>query len=1739
MSKSASSSAAQASKEAGAASDAASHYGTRSRNRHGNNRPNYAEDSVDMDFEYSHDTKKDDPKKPSRNRNSSPAVPQDAFATSSTSAPASASASAPTRSSSSRKSNAANGDSGRGPHQESTKDHNTSAASTPSNSSDRNTTSQPPSKKRKTASSSSSASNVQSNPQLAKRAHAIVQNSGARPLVTYPDSNMMSFTNTKALLQKDGSLVADDGTELRQNDHVYLVSEPPGEPYYLGRVMEFMHAGNDTKNPIDAIRVNWYYRPKDIGKRVQDTRLLLATMHSDVSPLSTIRGKCHIMHKSEIASLEEYKKTPDSFWYERLYDRYIQKHYDLIPTDSIINVPERVKRVLDEHWKFVLVEQGRGRELTAAMKLCKKCGGYCASNDSVDCSDCKITWHMNCVSPPVMKKPSRGFGWSCAPCSRRHEKMINARHTPVFGNTPEIDDEDLIEEEEDPTAATKTSSMTPSVAEDARQEPTAEQKQQASLWPFRYLGAHCKVEDALDLDDRIYPRTSTRIGPRHQATVLPYPGRPVEYEKPLELKKPGRREPRLTKEQLAEFEAKKLERENRPAWLQDEPPGYTARGENYDNDDPRCTATLLWKPPTEQQISSARLTSFMNDARDLCSTVDVPENSTNLQDVALNSLFISGFDTKEALQMTLDTDIVDFKEPRLSPSEMKKFEEGVGKFGSELALVSRYVKTVEHKHIVRLYYTWKKTQRGKEVWGNYAGRKSKKEAKAAAKTVAKLQDDIADNVDDSAYDCEKATKQKRSFVCKFCTTKKSRQWRRAPNGGPTDTGKGSRDKNNQYVTALCRRCAELWRRYAIQWEDIEEVAKKIAQSGGRAWKRKQDEELLKELVFAKDIRSPEPPVVTTNGSVSKATVANGAEQPPRKKLKSAADEKSLESSPAPSTQSKKKDKEKGKDKDKEREKEKEKDKEKEKEATEKEQEKVKSTPAPEKLAATPAPATADIPKPKPQPCAVCSELNDTILTCKECRLPVHPACYGVLGRSAAKASKCGRWTCDTCINDRSPQVSLDYRCVLCPLDTTTYDFVGVPEKTSRKKDKADREQAKKAAEYYSKKQEENGRPADPREALKRTADNNWIHITCAALTPELQFGNTETLVPVEGVASIPRARFDRACGICNIKTGACVDCDGCNQSFHVECARRKPNRFFVGFTINSVKSTRRGHHNIVTVNGETGVMSPFIWCLSHEATPPSMIGLHDQIKGHSVSALQFYIQNYKQADLTLTGNVRKATVILAASKASSSSFGRRLSATASESPTTNTAQPVTADSPDSVPESGNCNDKVCAACGIDVSPRWWPIDEALLQELAERTDEEPAPAVGDEAKKFVEQRKFRCHKCYKLGKTPQKNITEPEPDMFFEEVSQAKYSPPPPVPASIVAPGPPMIHQPNMFAMQPAPIAPERPAQLASPRIAPPPLQQQPEIHHSSFQAWAPPTAPVHRPAPSSPPGPPASRDRYYPMIMPPFGSNEWNNEYRSHRGEPPHCNDSGSRPDPVHRPATEHVPMHNQRYNDPAPAPPPQMQHPSSQQPVTLASLRPPPLPIPASQPSSMAPVPQYPHAPPPASMPPAPSYHHSYASNLSPVHHHSHPQHHHGHNSHINNHPHQSHPHPHAPHAPITHNQQHPPLHHSPHGSMASSGPPRRNEPIPMVSLHPQRPPAPPAPAPAYAGHTHTHTHSGSPLGRDHQYAHYSSPRDRASGITPLPIVRQQPQDGLGRPTGGHSANASISPSLKNLLS
>lgn len=630
---------------------------------------------------------------------------------------------------------------------------------------------------------------------------------------------------------------------------------------------------------------------------------------------------------------------------------------------------------------------------------------------------------MNCVRPPLLKKPSRGFAWACAACSRAQERRLEARHTPSLLDPHLEGDEEELWDEDDDAIDTNRTSPTDGI-DDTHQPATAEQMYQASLWPYRYLGQHCKPEDALDYDDRIYPRAGSRLGPKHQATVLPWPGRPVELMRPIETKKPGKKDGKASKDALAAAEAERLFREKRP-WIQDEPAGYVPRGEDFDNDDPNNTAQLLWKPCDDTIVTpyagfpkskstgdraSPSPESFINNyirsaKAKIVPVLSLPKESTNFLDVAVNTLFKNDYDANAALRALDRTEKSVFLEPELTPAENKKFEEGVTKFGSELYLVSRHVKTVKHARIVRYYYAWKKSDRGKQIWGNFSGRKGKKEARKAEAESSKLQDDVADDHDDSAFDTGKAQDRKRGFMCKFCSTKSCKQWRRAPHSATTiiseASGKGAHKEKIQYIVALCRRCAELWRRYAIQWEDMEDLAKKVATAGGRSWKRRVDEELLKELKAADDMMSMTTystparvsPAAGTTPPAASAQSSVADPLPPRKKLKTIGDKHAEQNGDAPVPAAV---------------------------PSQKKKEKPAEKPAPPPP--PPPPPAPELPKLRTLPCAVCSQGNNVgeqVICCRECRLTVHRSCYGIPDNRHKD-----KWTCDMCINDKVPQVSI-------------------------------------------------------------------------------------------------------------------------------------------------------------------------------------------------------------------------------------------------------------------------------------------------------------------------------------------------------------------------------------------------------------------------------------------------------------------------------------------------------------------------------------------------------------------------------------------------------------------------------------------------------------------------------------------------------------------------------------------
>jgi hypothetical protein len=1079
--------------------------------------------------------------------------------------------------------------------------------------------------------------------------------------------------------------------------------------------MEFLHvdAGN-VNSAVDSVRVNWYYRPRDVQRFSTDMRLVFSTMHSDMCPITSLRGKCTIKHRSEIEDLDAYRRERDSFYFVQCFDRFIRRSYECIPVAQIINVPDKVKKALDERWKFVVVEIGRVKELTSAAKTCKRCARYCASHDSVDCAICKNSYHMNCVQPPLPKKPSRGFAWACAPCGRASELKMEARNTPTLSAHEGEEGEAVVPEEQPAVSSDTTRAPSPNADDMVIDDHPATQAEiaLAKMWPMRYLGIHARLEDALQYDDRaIYPRASSRLGPRHQANTNIWHGRPVELVKPADIKKrynkggssknPGK----PTKETLAAIEADREERAKRPKWVQDEPPGYVARGEDYDNDDPRCTAKLIFKMPESDKkaadVSERDVDEYIARAKTMARTIGVPPFGVNFLDKSLELLAANKYSATPALEQLKKVDRQkDLHEPVITRSDLVKFEEGVAKYGSEHRSIRLHMKSsLPHADIVRFYYLWKKTPKGREIWGNYGGRKKRKIESDAG---AKLQAEIAHDVDDSAFDNDKAAKKSRGFQCKFCNTTHSRQWRRAPGvspgqTAPPDAKATNKEKKEKLLLALCLRCAGLWRKYAIKWEDIDDL-KKVALGGGKGVKRRIDEELLRELVAANEAAQ------ALNQEAAQAAASQDAVEPAKKRAKldkdGVADAPKRKEKPPP--------------------------------------------PPPKEPTPPPPPIIPAEPTWRELPCAVCKSVGDTV-ACQHCKLTVHRRCFGLREIENGKAAGEVKWSCEQCQNDRNPVVSTEYSCCLCLTEETQIDLVEPPRISHRKKNDREKEKERMEKELadamraeYRANQLAANRPPGPREPLKCTTGNNWVHVYCAVWAPEIRFSNAKTLQAAEGFQLIPQARFEAVCKLCKNKdhqnrvrdnAGACINCFQCNASFHASCAFEAGYQF--GFDVQPVKASRKDQ-STATLGAETGSLTAIVMCKEH-IVKTIVHPINEVVDETGTTALQVFVEKYKQADLTLTGTVRKAQLAQQTKEKGQQSATAAQLANRRESGATSIAAAVKRGARASIvadPRSNAENSamdfskildtapRTCAECKVDVTPRWHEVNRHQADEAA-------------------------------------------------------------------------------------------------------------------------------------------------------------------------------------------------------------------------------------------------------------------------------------------------------------------------------------------------------------------------------------------------------------------------------------
>lgn len=329
-------------------------------------------------------------------------------------------------------------------------------------------------------------------------------------------------------------------------------------------------------------------------------------------------------------------------------------------------------------------------------------------------------------------------------------------------------------------------------------------------------------------------------------------------------------------------------------------------------------------------------------------------------------------------------------------------------------------------------------------------------------------------------------------------------------------------------------------------------------------------------------------------------------------------------------------------------------------------------------------------------------------------------------------------------------------------------------------------------------------------------------------------------------------------------------------------------------------------------------MSAALWCKEHVPAKTTVHPMSEIVNDEGLNALQLYARNFKQADKSVTDTVRKANMLATAAKSSSTSTPagpRRLSTFAAT--TNGTGNHRQGSETDGIENSRAHGIRICVTCGIDVSPKWWSVDDGLDKDMANGYHDD----LGSEAQKFVEQRKFQCHKCHKTNRKP-KSLRAPPP------------SPPAPAPEPV-----PMAMAGHHIPSPPTQAVASLASLASSPRLR---VSERPAEYRS--YPWADRPVTHHMPPHGGPPIPAT-----HPQQTPPSHS-------QSHMS---HANGSSSM-NSVHqyatavpyndwhsRPSTQHGSPGRQMNGEPPLQPSPI---------TTLSALRPPPLSAPPPHPPSLS---------------------------------------------------------------------------------------------------------------------------------------------------------------------------------------
>ncbi|KZT25327.1 hypothetical protein NEOLEDRAFT_1169507 [Neolentinus lepideus HHB14362 ss-1] len=543
-----------------------------------------------------------------------------------------------------------------------------------------------------------------------------------------------------------------NGDKVKVNDHVYcspVWNARDGTPYSVARIMEFLPPDGTPKGKGKGkenharVRLAWYYRPSDVSDRpVADCRLLLAAIYSEICDVSQLRSKCYVIHRNKISDLAGWKKRPDRFYFTRLFDPYIKKEFEVILSTDVRNLPSHIREVLISRYEYVVAEKEIVPDLTDSLRLCATCEEWCpqcvilttlsldqfsippVSPETVQCDRCKKFFHMCCVQPPLLAKPSRGYGWTCAPCSRKHEEEVDS-HEIVRHITPS--------QPKPPKSNAPPARGRGRPRKDRAQAEKEENMEikHYQMWPFRYFGLYTVAEDTLDPEDLIFPRTATRVGAKFQAVPPPLidrdiPNGAVTVPDIEERGGDGTIEVLSLVNEMSEDEVAEME---------------------------RCKRTLTAR--TDLQSSVDWLTEV---TRRMC---EAYLSKRNFSTVNMKSPMRFEKWKKTETRYT---------DREWNDEEIIAFEDGIATYGPELRSVREEVGTRSIAEVVRFYGHWKN------------GKLREENARIRAGLTQPRKDIVAIATSDDEEAASVILSPSKNAYCGACRTRESKTWYKAPRG---------------------------------------------------------------------------------------------------------------------------------------------------------------------------------------------------------------------------------------------------------------------------------------------------------------------------------------------------------------------------------------------------------------------------------------------------------------------------------------------------------------------------------------------------------------------------------------------------------------------------------------------------------------------------------------------------------------------------------------------------------------------------------------------------------------------------------------------------------------------------------------------------------------------------------------------------------------------------------------------